>query len=204
MGVWILVAFSGCAFLAVVSNELLLRGFTSAWLVDLRSVAEFSGAISGLLLSSYTGVLIGATAIPVWHRNREILPAHFLTSGLGGAAGILELAGFMIPATQILGFAAAGIETVLDILFEFRRRPVDAPLHHGTSGRMFRIAGVLEGPVALLLRAFWGHAPTGRYLAAACFLTGSLLSRYAWIWAGRASARNPEGQFELQRTHNSR
>ena len=71
-------------------------------------LGEIAAALTGLLLAGYTGVLIGATAIPVWNQNRKLLPAHFLTSGLGGAVGILELAGFLIPATQILGFVDVG------------------------------------------------------------------------------------------------
>jgi hypothetical protein len=36
----------------------------------------------------------------------------------------------------------------------------------------------LVPPAALFL----GSSPTGRYAAAICFLLGSLLTRYAWIW----------------------
>jgi hypothetical protein len=61
------------------------------------------------------------------------------------------------------------------------------------------IAGLLEGPAALALRVFWGSLPAGRYAAAVCFLIGALLSRYAWIWAGRASASDPNALFHLQR-----
>jgi hypothetical protein len=199
MGAWILVAFSVCAFTALLGHELVLHGYTMPIVLAVRWIGEASGAITGLLLASYTGVLIGATAIPVWSENRKILPSHFLTSGLGGSAGILELAGFLIPATQILGFAAAGIETVLEILFEVRKPTANAPLHHGRVGMTFRIAGLLEGPAALLIRIFCGSLPAGRYAAAICFLAGSLLSRYAWIWAGRVSAKQPDAQFALQR-----
>jgi hypothetical protein len=199
LGAWILAAFSGCAFVAVFCFELLLRGFANPLLTSLLWLGETSAAAVGLLLASYTAVLIGATAIPVWSENRKLLPAHFLTSGLGGSAAILELAGFLIPATQILGFAASGIETVIEMFLEVRKRPVDAPLHHGRSGTTLRIAGLLEGPAALLLRVFWGSVPAGRYAAASCFLIGALLSRYAWIWAGRASARDPNALFHLQR-----
>lgn len=198
MGAWILVAFSNFAFLSVVCFEVILRGLTNPFLVSLLWLLEGTAAITGLLLASYTGVLIGATAIPVWSRNRELLPAHFLASGLGGSAAILELTGFLMPATQILGFVASGIETLLDIFLEVRKKPVDAPLHHGRSGTTLRVAGVLEGPAAVLLRVFFGSSHTGRYAAAVCFLLGSLLSRYAWIWAGRASAHDPHALFNLQ------
>jgi hypothetical protein len=199
MGAWILVAFSNCAFLALFCFELILRGFANPFLLSLLWLGEGSAAITGLLLASYTGVLIGATAVPVWSQNRELLPAHFLTSGLGGSAAILELAGFLIPATQVLGFVASGIETLIEIFFDLRKRPVDVPLHHGRSGKALRVAGLLEGPAALLLRAFFGASHTGRYAASVCFLLGSLLSRYAWIWAGRASADDPHALFNLQR-----
>ena len=198
MGAWILVVFSNFAFLAVLCFELVLRGFTNPLLISVLWLLEAAAAITGLLLASYTGVLIGATAIPVWSQNRELLPAHFLSSGLGGSTAILELTGFLIPATQILGFVASGTETLIDIFLEVRKRPVDAPLHDGRSGKTLRIAGLLEGPVALLLRAFWGTSHTGRYAAAVCFLLGSVLSRYAWIWAGRASAHDPHALFDLQ------
>jgi formate-dependent nitrite reductase membrane component NrfD len=199
LGAWILVAFSGCVFVSVVCIELVLSGFANPLTILVLWLGEALGALTGLLLASYTGVLIGVTAIPVWSENRKLLPAHFLTSGLGGASGILELAGFLIPATQVLGFAAAGVETLVGVLLEVRKGRVHAPLHHGVSGRTMRVAGTLEGPVALLLRVFWGSTHTGRYAAAACFLIGALLSRYAWIWAGRASAHDPKALFELQR-----
>lgn len=200
MGAWILVAFSGCAFVAVAGNELVLVGYGS-WLVrGVGWMGEASGALMGLLLASYTGVLIGATAIPVWFTHRRFLPAHFLTSGLGGSSAILELSGFFIPATQVLGFFAAGMETIFEALFEIRKRDVDAPLHQGRSGIAFRVAGLLEGPMALAVRILWGSSVGGRRAAALCFLAGSLISRYAWIWAGRVSAREPDSQFALQRS----
>jgi hypothetical protein len=199
LGAWILVAFSGCMFFAVLSFELSLRGFATSFLTPVLWLAEGSGAVMGLLLASYTGVLIGATAIPVWSENRKLLPAHFLTSGLGCSAGILELAGFLIPATQFIGFVASGIETLVGGIIEARRDAVNRPLHHGRSGWTMRVGGVLEGPVALVVRIFWGSTPVGREVAAICFLIGALISRYAWIWAGHASGQDTETLFQLQR-----
>src|SRR5260370_16013436 len=90
MGAWILVAFSNCAFLAVLCFELILRGLTNPFLISLLWLLEGSAAITGLLLASYTGVLIGATAVPLWSQNRELLPPHFLTPCLRGSAAIFE------------------------------------------------------------------------------------------------------------------
>jgi hypothetical protein len=196
MGVWILVVYSGCAFLAVAGTELAIPSIE--WL------GESAGAFFGLLLASYTGVLLGATAIPVWFTHRRFLPAHFLTSGLGCSAAVLELCGFLIPPLQILGYFTAGLETVFEVMFEVRKSPVDAPLHEGRSGNLFRIAGFLEGPLALLIRMVWGSSNNGRYAAGLCFMIGALLSRYAWIWAGRASAKQPDVQFAQQRAGGSK
>jgi Polysulphide reductase, NrfD len=203
MGAWILVAFSNCVFLAVLSFELHWRGLLNPLSLWLLWLAEAAAALTGLLLASYTGVLIGATAIPAWSLNRKLLPPHFLTSGLGSAAGILELAGFLIPATQFLGFFASGVETMIELMLLARNRSPDAPLHHGRSGRALVIAVLMGGPVALLLRVLGGSTPEGRYAAAACFLIGALINRYAWIWAGRSSAGDPHALFELQRKASS-
>jgi hypothetical protein len=199
LGAWILVGFSGCIFLALAGHELILRGYTQPLTYAARWVGEISATVTGLLLASYTGVLIGATAIPVWNTNRKLLPTHFLVSGLGSSAAILELTGFLIPPLQVLGYVASGLESGLGGIFELHRSPVNAPIHHGKVAIAFRVAGAFNGPIALLVRFFWGAAPAGRYTAAICFLAGSLLSRYAWIWAGRVSARDVKTQFAAQR-----
>jgi formate-dependent nitrite reductase membrane component NrfD len=154
--------------------------------------------VSGLILVSYTGVLLAVTAVPVWSENRVLLPANFVASGLGSAAGILELLGFVNPTTQALGIVAASAETLIGGLIEVRRRPVDAPLWSGKTGWALLAAGVLAGPISLFLRLWWASDPTGRKAAAACFLAGALTIRYAWLAAGRASARNPQALFQIQ------
>ena len=62
------------------------------------NAAEFASVLSGAVLSTYTGVLIGATAVPVWHRNVGMLPVHFGASGMGSAASLLELEAHQTPA----------------------------------------------------------------------------------------------------------
>lgn len=199
VGAWTLVAFSSAIGLAVVCHELILAGYGNGFLLLLDWVAEIIGALSGLILASYTSVLLGVTAIPVWSENRRLVPAVFLTGALGSASGMLELLGFLIPVTQFIGIVASAVETLIAIVIEVRDRYVDRPLREGAVGWLTRAGGTLAGPTALLLRILWGHGLAARYFAALCFVIGALISRYSWIAAGRVSSRDPEALFRIQR-----
>jgi formate-dependent nitrite reductase membrane component NrfD len=196
MGAWTLVGFSSAVGLAVVCRELMLAGYGSGFLLLIEWAAEVFAAASGLILASYTSVLLGVTAIPVWSENRTLLPAIFLAGGLGSAAAVLELSGFLTSATQFIAIVAAGVETLAAVVIELRGRYVDRPLREGAVGWLIRAGGVLAGPVSLLLRIFWAHSPGARYVAAFCFIAGALISRYGWIAAGRVSSRDPQALFQ--------
>jgi formate-dependent nitrite reductase membrane component NrfD len=199
VGAWTLSEFSSAVGLAVICHELILAGYGNDFFLVLEWVAEISGALSGLILASYTSVLLGVTAIPVWSENRRLVPVVFLTGGLGSSAALLELLGFLIPVTQFIGIVAGTVETVIAIMIELRGRYVDRPLREGAVGWLTRAGGALAGPASLLLRIFWGHSSMARCAAAVCFVIGALISRYAWIWAGRVSSRDPQALFRLQR-----
>jgi hypothetical protein len=196
MGVWILVGFGGAAGAAAVA-ELLRQRYGPSFPV---AVIENAGAAAsipfGLGLASYTGVLIGATAIPVWNQNVGDLPMHFAASGLGAAVGMLELMGHdKSRALQALGLGAAIFEVWEGVRIEGRTHvPLD-PLKHGRSGLLTRVGGVLSGPVPTALRvasALVG-GKRGRSLrrwAGMSAVAGSLLTRFAWVQAGRASAQD--------------
>src|SRR5439155_224125 len=102
-------------------------------------VLIFGSAFFGTLLATYTGVLIGATAIPAWFLHRVLLPIHFGVTGLGSAAALLELLGHRIAPLNAIGFLAAGIETALWIWLEINRHgAADRALHAGHSGWLIR------------------------------------------------------------------
>ena len=90
VGAWTLVAFSNAAAAAACCDAI---DHASAGRIPVRIIgnaAEALAAASGLVLSTYTGVLIGATAIPVWSQNVRILPLHFGASGVGSAVSCLN------------------------------------------------------------------------------------------------------------------
>jgi hypothetical protein len=91
------------------------------------------------------------------------------------------------------------IGIVIAILIEVRDRYVDRPPREGSVGWLTRAGAGLAGPVSLLLRIFGVHNAGARYSAALCFIGGALIARYAWIAAGRVSARDPRALFQIQR-----
>jgi len=199
MGAWILTAFGACAVPGLIAIELHAHQIFPGTLDQLLRVAAgifvFAAAIFGTLLATYTGVLIGVTAIPAWFLHRTLLPIHFGTAGLGSAAAVLELLGHRMPALNFLGFYAAAVETALLIWLSVDKHDkADRAIHEHASGWLIRIGEVLNGPLALVLRLF-GLIP----LAAISFLIGALVSRFGWIAVGKVSGADPEAVFAAER-----
>jgi hypothetical protein len=199
MGAWILTGFGACVVPALIAFELhALHAFAGA-LDEILHIAAgllmFGSAIFGTLLATYTGVLIGATAIPAWFLHRTLLPIHFGTAGLGSAAAVLELLGYRIAPLNAIGFFAAGVECALVVWLTLNRHGVaDRAIHEHASGWLIRFGEILNGPLALVLR-FFGIIP----LAAISFLIGALISRIGWIAVGRVSGHDPEAVFAAEK-----
>jgi hypothetical protein len=105
LGAWTLAIFSSAVFVAVACCEVGWAGFGNALVSAVGWAAQAGAAATGLVLLSYTSVLLGVSAIPVWSENRTLLPPHFVASALGAAAAVLELLGFFSAATQRMGMA---------------------------------------------------------------------------------------------------
>jgi Polysulphide reductase, NrfD len=174
VGSWTLAAFSASSTAAVL---------------PVRAVAASGTVASGLLgcgMLTYTGVLIGATAIPVWHEHVGTLPIHFAASGMASATALLTLMGHDEPALNRIALGAAAVETAIGASIELDGSTASAPLRSGPSGWVIRTGGVLSGPVPLICRAAGGSRL--RRVASVAALAGSLLTRIGWILAGRTSA----------------
>jgi hypothetical protein len=194
MGAWTLAVF-GTFSAAAVLAEMLENRYDWMPIRLAGNLSEGLSALAGMPFATYTGVLIGATSIPVWNENVGTLPIHFGMSGLNSAVSILELLGHDNTALNTLGMGAAAIETFEGISIETNKKPVMEPLKRGKSGMITRLGGVLSGPIPLALRvaaAFAGktRARKLRKIAAASSIAGSMLTRIAWVHAGHVSARN--------------
>jgi formate-dependent nitrite reductase membrane component NrfD len=192
MGAWTLTAFSTTAAAAAFA-DLFFREHGNR--VPVRIVRDAAGvltAATGLVMSSYTGVLIGATAIPVWNAHVRMLPVHFAASGLASAVAILELRGHESVALNRLGLLAAAAELLTGAVIEGPRNEADEPLKHGESGWITRAGGVLSGPLPLVLRIAGMRSPRARRAAAMTALAGALLTRFGWWSAGSASSAEPK------------
>src|SRR5229473_1525769 len=135
VGVWTLLGFSGGAAAAAFAGFMRERYGPSLPLRVLENAGQAVSLAFGLPFSNYTGVLIGATAIPVWNESINELPIHFGMSGLSSAVGMLELMGHRKSrALQWLGFGAAIFECLEELRIETHRLACLDPLRNGASG----------------------------------------------------------------------
>jgi formate-dependent nitrite reductase membrane component NrfD len=186
IGAWTLIAFTP-AVLTPIAIGLLAPG-SGAPGQFVVALADITAALTGLILATYTGVLIGATAIPVWAAHARVLPPHFGASSLGAAVSIIELCGHFTPAMNLLGLAAALGETVIGAGLELRRLSPGSALGKGRAGLATRLGDALAGPVPFVLRLTSASWLPGRLAAAISAIAGSALTRYGWLQAGRRSA----------------
>jgi polysulfide reductase-like protein len=203
VGAWTLLGFGSAVSAATFAGLLRERYGPSFPLRVIENAGEAAAIPLGLGLATYTGVLIGATAIPVWNQNISDLPLHFAASGLGAAVGILELMGHSKSrALQALGLGAALFEVWEGMRIEGRTHSHLDPLKYGASGAITRVGGVLSGPIPTALRllsAFAGRerGSSLRRWAAISSVAGSLATRVAWLRAGIASAKNWRMPLEI-------
>jgi formate-dependent nitrite reductase membrane component NrfD len=97
-GAWVLLLFSGCAFVSF-AGTLAERGWPDWGILRLGSPAAPAGrlvtglgAILGLYLAGYTGVLISVTNRPIW-ADTTLLGLTFLSSAASTSAALLILLG---------------------------------------------------------------------------------------------------------------
>lgn len=199
LGVWGLVNFSAAATLAL-AGRLSRDGVLPAFVAKLepRWLTKLVMGVFGAFIAGYTGVLISATAIPVWALGKRHIPAFSVCSGVAGAcalnAAILALCGSDRTRHKLerLGLVASTAEMILIEAFRRHAGAAGEPMFGGARGRKLRnvteIGGIIA-PALLSLLPFGGRTKT--LLASALTLAGGYVLRETLLEGGKASADDP-------------
>jgi hypothetical protein len=201
MGAWALTAFGNLAA-ASVGADLLGR----------RSAAKAIGAANAVVggyLGSYTGVLLAATAVPLWARSRLFIGPIFVSTATatGAAACRLVLASTGVkpgdPTRRALGrveSAAMGAELVLSTINERRLGPLAHGLEEGTAGKLYK-AAKWTTRLGFTLRLGARRKGAGaHHFASVLYMLAALLFRYAWVEAGKHNASDDRVVAEMARS----
>lgn len=199
VGSWILSTVAPCAFAAV-----LFAGRRGFW----GTLGRLSGLVSGIAglgLSTYTGVLVSNTTIPVWQEGRRVLPILFGSSAVATAGSLFDLLSdhpVSHRVTRTFGTLGRAAELAAGMTLErqvARKSPLIAqPFKTGASGAMWRAASVLTAG-SLVASLLPGASRRKRVIAGALGIGGSLLLRFAIHHSGVASSRDPRAVFAQQR-----
>jgi formate-dependent nitrite reductase membrane component NrfD len=216
MGTWALTVFGTLSGLVATSQAaqdgLLGRG---------NAIARTAGALPARFLSvlalpfgyfvgAYTGVLIGATSVPMWARNVVLMGPTFLSSalstGLSAISFVLHLGGWgekrTLEALRRAERASLLVEGGLIAASLIRMGKWGKPLFSKKLAPLFfgvTILGGILAPFALLSGR--ESRPRG-LLASVLVLLGGLALRFAMIEGGRLSARDPQATFTFARREN--
>ena len=212
LGAWTLAGFTPMAVaraMAQAGGEARLPMLLSllSRLVPSR-LLELSGSVFGLVLACYTGVLLGATNVPLWAKSK-LLPGLFTASAVSAGAAAVSWSAERSASDRTLAKLAtvetAGTLGELGLAFGYIRqsgraarplmaRPYALPFWGGAVG----LGGIV--PLVLRLAARGGSNRTKRRLgtvAAACTIIGSLALRWSIFEAGKKSSEDQQASMEM-------
>lgn len=197
VGTWILVVYSPLNFASSATR-------VSGRLRGLGAVAGAGAAVTGTLVSTYTGALIADTAVPAWHEGHRELPFLFASSAAiaaGGAGLILAPRRENSPAWRMALLGGVG-ELVVGQLYEQRlaRGGVRQALDSGLAGRRMKLAKALAAGGVVSAALLGRRSRAAAIGAGAALVASSALTRFGIFAAGMSSAEDPRYTVEPQVT----
>lgn len=194
LGVWGLVGYSGAAGANVV--------FPSG-------VSSLAQAVLGAFMSGYTGVLLSATANPLWSSGKRHIPALSVASGAASACALSSLLSALsgnhgvVRKLERLEMAAGAIE--LSVLLDFQRHAGahgDAMFEGKLGDRLWNrtiVNGTLV-PLALNLLGEFVKLPKPidalrTVIASVLTMTGGYTLRETLVEGGKVSVKDPRLSF---------
>ena len=215
LGAWTLTGLTPLAFARAASHAAdtgLLRGPLRALarLVP-RRLTELAGSFLGLTLAGYSGVLLGATNIPLWAKSK-LLGGVFMASALssGSAAVTLQAARRGVPESTLhrlatIESAASLGEMAILAGYLVQSGKTTRPLTTGRFAAAFWLGAVGAGAALPLFLHRLTRRHHGRALrsvsavAAMCTMVGALALRWSIFEAGKDSSEDQAASFELSK-----
>jgi formate-dependent nitrite reductase membrane component NrfD len=175
-----------------------------------RAIALLS-ALSGFFVAGYTGILLAATAVPLWSKRPILLGPLFLSSAMtSGTAAITAVATARRFEDRTADHRLRTLETistisegVLLVGWIVALGPTARPLTEGRLGKVVRHGVVGTGiMLPLLISAAVDYLPrqlrrAATLIASALTLSGVFALRFAIVEGGRQSADDPQATFEM-------
>jgi formate-dependent nitrite reductase membrane component NrfD len=212
VGTYILTLFgitSGAlAVRQAVDDDLLPRDSLPGRMARLVPVkpATVAHGILGLGMGGYTGLVIAATAVPLWFAGGELLGPFFLATAIASGAAALRLIGGLTntltteasedieDVEHVASLAQIGLTAARGLLVP---REVKRPLQRGVWGWMWMVGGIGAGMFGPLVLGTLGRLATPRTRSMFTIVSGTLgvigafCERFALVEAGKVSAMDP-------------
>jgi formate-dependent nitrite reductase membrane component NrfD len=214
LGSWGLLVFGAFSTLMAgvqaAQDGLLGRSQAARRLASVPTTAPAAvGSLPGFFVGGYTGVLLGATAVPLWGRNALLLGPLFLNSAFSTAIAAINLGvatGGKNAAEsrrlETLDRAVICTELALVAASRARLGELGTPITTGRNGALLTygtgIAGLLA-PLALQTVNRRLHSRALSLIASLLVLIGGFVLRYVMVVGGRESANDPAATFAFTR-----
>jgi protein NrfD len=212
IGTWILMSFSGFAFVSAGAQFASDRKPRWRFMRMVARAAHIPAAIAGAGLSTYTASLLAATSTPLWAASPRTMAVRFGSSSIAAGAAALALLeprrsrrrslDQIALAALTAEFAATAVSHAV-----YRQRGVDEALEGGW-GLVEKLGAAAFGTVLPMAihGASLGLQPRQSRMAARvasiAILAGSLLLRVSMMAAGDKSADEPQISFRFSQPEN--
>ena len=193
VGSWTLVGLGSALGAGEMAEQMGLPGFAVTG-------ADTTAGVLGPILSTYTAVLIGNTANPIWRGARHLLPFVFAGSSLASA-------GAAVCVTSPVGDAQAGRRmvgwgTVLEqgagLAMERKLGDLARPYREGRAGTLNRWQRFSSLAGSALVVTWGRRSRRAAVIGSALTLAGSAALRQSIYQAGFQSAEDPRYLVESQ------
>jgi formate-dependent nitrite reductase membrane component NrfD len=216
VGTWGLSTFAVITTLATGLQLLEDRSARNEEHLDdsLRAVSKgltVLGGLSGFFVAGYTGVLLAATAVPLWSKRPALLGPLFLSSAMtSGVAAISAVAAAIEPKERdaherlrTLETLSTVAEELLLVMWIMALGSTAKPVAEGRLGAVVRHGAVGAGmALPLTISALSPYLPRrlrrpAAVISAGLTLAGVFAVRYAVVMGGRQSADDPRSTFDM-------